>query len=111
MENPFEILFEKLEIIESRLNSIEAKLGNKHNEQGYKEILNLNQLCDYLELSKGHIYKLTSTREIPHYKNGGRKLYFNKNEIDNWVLQNRVSTRSEIEAQATNYLIKKKFKF
>ncbi|MFZ2284962.1 MAG: helix-turn-helix domain-containing protein [Lutibacter sp.] len=111
MENPFEILVEKLAIIERRLSSIEAKLGDKYHEQGYQEIMNFKQLCDYLELSKSHIYKLTSTQEIPHYKRGGKKLYFNKYEIDKWVLQNRVETRAEIETQAANYCIKNKFKF
>ena len=111
MENPFEILVEKLAIIERRISSIEAKLGDKYHEQGYQEVMNLKQLCDYLELSSSHIYKLTGTKEIPHYKRGGKKLYFNKYEIDNWVLQNRVSTRSEIETLATNYSIKNKFKF
>ena len=111
MENPFEILLEKLTSIERRLNSIEAKLGDKYNEHGYKEIMNLNQLCAYLELSKGHIYKLTSSQEIPHYKRGGKKLYFNKYDIDKWVLQNKVETRAEIKMRAANYCIKNKFKF
>jgi len=111
MENPFEIIVEKLTIIEKRLSSIEHKLGCTYNENGYKEVMNLNQLCDYLELSKSHLYKLTSSQEIPHYKRGGKKLYFNKYEIDNWLLQNKIVTRKEIEMQAANYCIKNKFKF
>ncbi|WP_298286853.1 helix-turn-helix domain-containing protein [uncultured Lutibacter sp.] len=111
MENPFEIIIEKLTVIEKRLASIEHKLGTKYNDDGYKEVMNLNQLCDYLELSKSHIYKLTSTQEIPHYKSGGKKLYFNKYEIDKWVLKNRVDTNDEIETMAANYLMNSKFKF
>ena len=111
MENPFEIIVEKLTVIERRLTSIEHKLGTKYNDVGYKEVMNLRQLCDYLELSKSHIYKLTSTREIPHYKRGGKKLYFNKYEIDKWVLKNRVDTNEEIETMAANYIRNSKFKF
>jgi excisionase family DNA binding protein len=70
--------------------------------------MNLNQLCDYLELSKSHIYKLTSNQEIPHYKRGGKKLYFNKYEIDKWVLENKVKTIKDIEQEANAYLMRKK---
>ena len=110
MENPFEIIVEKLTVIERRLTSIEHKLGTKYNDVGYKEVMNLRQLCDYLELSKSHIYKLTSTREIPHYKRGGKKLYFNKYEIDQWVLENKVITNNEINKMASDYCLKNKFK-
>jgi excisionase family DNA binding protein len=111
MENPFEIIVKKLNVIEKRISSIEHKLGGTSINDCYKEVMNLNQLCDYLELSKSHIYKLTSNQEIPHYKRGGKKLYFNKYEIDNWLLQNKIVTRREIEMQAANYCIKYKFKF
>jgi excisionase family DNA binding protein len=111
MENSFEIIVEKLTVIERRLASIEYKLGVKYNDDGYKEVMNVKQLCDYLELSISHIYKLTSNQEIPHYKRGGKKLYFNKYEIDKWVLKNRVDTNEEIETMAANYIMNSKFKF
>ncbi|SNR43432.1 transcriptional regulator, AlpA family [Lutibacter agarilyticus] len=111
MENPFEIIIKKLTVIEKRLTSIEHKLGTKYNDDDYKEVMNLKQLCGYLELSKSHIYKLTSTREIPHYKSGGKKLYFNKYEIDKWVLKNKVDTNDEINTMAANYIMNSKFKF
>lgn len=111
MENPFEIIVEKLTVIEKRLTTIEYKLEVKYNDDGYEEIMNVKQLCNYSELSKSHIYKLTSNQEIPHYKRGGKKLYFNKYEIDKWVLKNRVDTNEEIETMAANYIIKSKFKF
>jgi hypothetical protein len=34
-------------------------------------------------------------------------LYFNRKELDNWLLSNRQSSQEEIEQQAANYLIKK----
>lgn len=111
MENPFEALMGKLTSIEKRLNSIERKLGDNYNENGYKEVMNLNQLCNYLELSKSHIYKLTSKQEIPHSKRGGKKLYFNKYDIDNWVLENKIITNDEISKMAADYCLKNKFKF
>lgn len=72
-----------------------------------KNVLNLNEACKYLELSQSHLYKLTSTGSIPHYKPNGKKLYFNRAELDQWLMRNRNITQEEIEQQAADYLIKK----
>ena len=62
---------------------------------------------DYLELSQSHLYKLTSSGSIPHYKPNGKKLYFKREELDTWLLRNRNNSIDEIEQEAANYLIKK----
>lgn len=49
------------------------------------EILHFNEVCEYLGLSKSYLYKLTMEGKIPHYKPMGKKLFFSKKEIDNWV--------------------------
>jgi len=43
--------------------------------------MNAKQLSIYLGLSISHIYKLTSTNNIPHSKRG-KKLYFDKETIN-----------------------------
>lgn len=43
-------------------------------------------------VSESLLYKLTSSREVPHYKPRGKMLYFNKEELDQWLLQNNVPT-------------------
>ncbi|MGC9343999.1 MAG: helix-turn-helix domain-containing protein [Bacteroidales bacterium] len=72
-----------------------------------KEVLNFNETCQYLELSQSHLYKLTSTGAIPHYKPNGKKIYFNRYELDGWLLRNRATSKDEIEQQAADYLVKK----
>ena len=72
-----------------------------------KNVLSFNEACQYLELSQSHLYKLTSAGSIPHYKPNGKKLYFNRAELDEWLLRNRNTTKNEIEQQAADYLIKK----
>lgn len=72
-----------------------------------KEVLNFAETAKYLELSHSHLYKLTSAGNIPFYKPNGKKLYFNRPELDEWLLRNRNSTKDEIEQQAADYLIKK----
>jgi excisionase family DNA binding protein len=92
------------EILE-RLDKIERLIVSQSIVQ--KDVLNFNEACSYLELSQSHLYKLTSTRQIPHFCPQGKKLYFNRHELDCWLQRNRQSTSEEIEKQATNYIIKK----
>lgn len=88
-----------------RLDKIERLLESQN--LVHKAVLNFNETCDYLELSQSHLYKLTSTGAIPHYKPNGKKIYFNRTELDTWLLRNRSASQDEIEARAENYLIKK----
>lgn len=74
-----------------------------------KEVLNMVEAGRYLELSLSHLYKLTSTGMIPHYKPNGKKLYFKRSELDAWLLRNRATTKDEIDQAAADYLIKNRF--
>ena len=89
----------------SKLERIEKLLETQQAMQ--KQVLNFNDTCIYLELSQSHLYKLTSSGSIPHYKPNGKKLYFNREELDTWLLRNRNNSIDEIEQEAANYLIKK----
>jgi excisionase family DNA binding protein len=92
-----------------KLNRIENLLTEQNLLK--KEVLNINEASRYLELSQSHLYKLTSTGEIPHYKPNGKKLYFNRQELDDWLLRNRQASADEIETKAANYLIANTKKF
>lgn len=92
------IVLKKLERIESML--LEQNLLKK-------DVLNFNEAAVYLELSHSHLYKQTSTGAIPHYKPNGKKIYFQRAELDNWLLRNRTDSKDEIEQQAADYLVKK----
>lgn len=72
-----------------------------------KDVLNLNEAAQYLELSASHLYRLTSTDHIPYYKPNGKKLYFKRLELDQWLLRNRSTPKEEVETAAANYLIRK----
>ena len=89
----------------TKLERIEKLLETQQAMQ--KQVLNFNDTCIYLELSQSHLYKLTSTASIPHYKPNGKKLYFKREELDTWLLRNRSNSIDETEQEAANYLIKK----
>jgi len=81
-----------------------TKMSDPNNFSGtYKDFLNINEACKYLDLSKSYLYKLTHLRKIPHYK-PGKKIYFKKEDVDNYIFRNRIKTESEIQAQAEQKL-------
>ncbi len=85
-----------------KLNEIEALLRKQYALS--KEILTLEEGADYLCLSKSALYKLTSKREIPFYNPGGKKIYFKKSELENWVLNSKTISSEEIEIEMNTYL-------
>lgn len=89
---------EYLQRIDDRQRNIETLLLSQ------KTVLNFNEVAEYTGLSKSHLYKLTSTGGIPCYKPQGKHIYFDKQEIDRWLLQNRKATNAELEAQASTFV-------
>ena len=72
-----------------------------------KSVLNFNEAAIFIEVSHSHLYKLTSTGKIPFYKPNGKKIYFNRAELEDWMLRNKNESVSEIKKHAADYLIKR----
>ena len=72
---------------------------------GAKNVLNFDDVVLLTGLSKSHLYKLTCTRQIPHYKPNGKQVYFERAEVEAWMRQNRVNTQMEAEQQAIDYVV------
>lgn len=70
---------------------------------GSKTVLNIEETALFTGLSVGHIYRLTSSKQIPHFKKS-RKLYFKKAELEEWMLERKIFTNNEIQSQASTYV-------
>lgn len=70
-----------------------------------KEVLTITECAFFTGISVSHLYRLTSQRDIPFYKPMGGKIYFKRTEIENWLLQGRQATDSELSSKATTYCI------
>jgi excisionase family DNA binding protein len=81
-----------------RLDAIEALLKEDRTQP-----MNLETAAVYLSVSKSHLYKLTSTGQIAHFKPQGKLIYFLKSELDTWVMRNRVKPNTEVEELAIRY--------
>lgn len=75
-----------------------------------KNVLSFEEASRFLNLSKSYLYKLTSGNLIPHYKPQGKMLYFERAELEAWLRRNPVKTRTQIEAEAQQYVIDRSLK-
>lgn len=71
-------------------------------EQGLlaqKTVFNFEDFCNYVGVSKSWGYKLTSQRAVPYFCPFGKTLFFEKSEIDQWLLQNPIKTKKQLERE------------
>jgi len=78
-------------IIINELKKIESLLFER------KNTLNLCEAAQFLSMSKSSIYKLTSGKILPFYKPNGKKIYFNRLELEKWLRHNRIKPKTETE--------------
>lgn len=77
-------------VINERFKAIEDALYTT------KDILNMKEVCQYLDISQSLLYKLTCSGEIPHFKPRGKMIFFEKKELIEWIKRNRENDSTPI---------------
>ena len=88
----------KMEALESQVQQLANVINNA------KEVMNLEETAMFLGISKSTLYKMTSDHVIPFYRPNGKMIYFEKTDLLAWIRKNRVSSNSELDAQAQQML-------
>jgi excisionase family DNA binding protein len=79
-----DLILNELSNIRKEVQALSATINSFKNRE--KNILSLKALCELLECSAAAIYGKVSRNEIPFHKEpGGRKLYFDVQEIEAWL--------------------------
>lgn len=102
MENlTFDQLPQAISRIQEKLDNIEdlLKEGKVDKQQPADEILNITQAAAFLKLSVPTIYGRVCRHQIPVYKQG-KRLYFYKKELEEWIRAGRKKTFQEIRQEA-----------
>ena len=76
-----------------------SKVLQKDNENDI-HYLTINEAAEYISLSLPTIYGMTSRKEIPHIKKG-KRLYFIKKDLNEFLENGRNKTKYEIFDNAT----------
>ena len=91
MENPFEAIEKRLAGIEEKLAGLIQRID--HPTSTSPTWITSKQLAQHLSISVSAVTNLR-TYKIPYYKLGGR-IYFKKEEIDEWMGKTRHKTGGE----------------
>ena len=78
-------VLDKLTVIESLLVATQPKP------------LTLKEAAEFLDFSRSYLYRLTSQGRVPCYKPEGKRVYFDRAELVNWLKRNRIRLQEEIE--------------
>lgn len=77
-----------------------------------ENILNLKEASTFTGFSMSLLYKLTHFKKIDHYKPNGKNIYFKKEDLERYLLRNKVEAQPQIdiESLAANFLLTKNSK-
>jgi len=70
-----------------------------------KEILSIAEVSEMLNISKSTVYGMNNRRVIPFIKQG-KKVYYKRSEILEWLNRGRIKTQKEIEDEADKYIMR-----
>ena len=93
---------ETIKLILEKLDYLEQLIISNN-----KEILSVEELEKYTGFKKSYIYHLVHFSKIPYSKPNGKYLFFQKSEIDQWLLKNK-SLSDQIQEKAREYVLKKR---
>ena len=69
------------------------------------KVLTFEEAASYMGMSKSCLYKMTSQKIVPHYKPNGKLIFFDREELENYLLSVRVKPQIEIEEAASTYVV------
>ena len=78
------------DVVKSALNRADLE---RSVQEGF---LDINEAANYLKIARQTLYGFTSQRLIPFIKKG-KRIYFRKTDLEDWLLSGRKATKSEIE--------------
>ncbi|SHM36157.1 helix-turn-helix transcriptional regulator [Myroides odoratimimus] len=94
---------ETIKLILEKLDYLEQLIISNN-----KEILSVEELEKYTGFKKSYIYHLVHFSKIPYSKPNGKYLFFEKSEIDEWLLKNKSLSDDQLQEKARVYILKKR---
>lgn len=87
-------------------NILEAVRNSQLSTDQPEQLLTIQQAAEFLSLTVPTIYSKVSKGELPFMKRG-KRLYFSKTELMEYIKAGRKQTKAELENEAETYLKKK----
>jgi excisionase family DNA binding protein len=72
------------------------------------QLITIDEVSELLHLTKPTVYSKHSKGELPGVCKRGKRLYFQRDVIINWIKEGRKKSNAEIEQEAGAYLLNTK---
>lgn len=69
-----------------------------------KKVLTFKEACEYTDTAPSYMYKLTSAGIVPFSKPNGKKIWFDREKLDEWMLSKPNKTAEQKESEAATYV-------
>ena len=89
-------------LILSELREIRKLLSSR------KEMLTMDEFCQYSGISKSYAYKLTSSGQLRFYRPFGKMIYFDYQDMISFLRQNGTSSVADINNAVSKHLTNSK---
>ena len=94
MENPFDLIDQRLQAIEEKLDDLIQKTNNQDKSSSLSTTwVTTKQIAQHLGISTAAITNMRGSK-IPYYKVGGRIL-FKREEVDEYIQKSRYLSRGD----------------
>ncbi|MDR0759248.1 MAG: helix-turn-helix domain-containing protein [Treponema sp.] len=70
----------------------------------YPELLSVSKAAEFIGVSRGSLYRFIHERKIPCYKPSGKRVYFKRSELENFLFRNKQFASYEIAEKAEDIL-------
>ena len=92
-----ETILKAVESIEQQTAMLRGLLSQK--DEPTTEFLTIHQAAQMMGITVNGVYRLTHMKKIAYYRPTGKRVYFKKADIENYLSQNRVKTETEIVSE------------
>jgi len=99
----FDSLPQAVEALNAKVDNLTMLLQSKKPTEKVNDLLNIQEAAIFLNLSKATLYCKVNKRELPYMKQG-KRLYFSREELTNYIKSGKVLSDKEIEENADNFL-------
>ncbi|MEJ7692291.1 helix-turn-helix domain-containing protein [Daejeonella sp.] len=105
----FDQLPQAVSLLHEKISHIEQLLLEGIGHQDNEELFNITKAAEFLNLSVATLYGKVCRKEIPVNKQG-KRLYFYKAELADWIKSGRKKTITELREEAQLMMITRRRK-
>jgi excisionase family DNA binding protein len=91
-------------IVQEAVQSALSTLQLQKEQPPEEDLMTVKDVCNWLDMEPSTLYQKTHYKEIPYIKKG-KRLYFSRAELKNWLSEGKKHTRVEEEQQADERLL------